>query len=77
MFVEGRTPEAYVPLPDGRSIPVKMDAQQSAPAQQNIRIINAFDHSVIGDYLGSAAGEKIIMNAVQRNAGAFRQAVST
>ena len=77
MFGEGRTPEAYVPLPDGRSIPVKMDAQQSAPAQQNIRIINAFDHSVIGDYLGSAAGEKIIMNAVQRNAGAFRQAVST
>ncbi len=24
MFGEGRTPEAYVPLPDGRSIPVTM-----------------------------------------------------
>ena len=24
MFGEGRKPEAYVPLPDGRSIPVKM-----------------------------------------------------
>jgi tape measure domain-containing protein len=26
MYGEGRTPEAYVPLPDGRSIPVKLDA---------------------------------------------------
>ena len=57
-------------------------AAQNKPASvqsatpQNIRIINAFDHSVIGDYLGSAAGERIIMNAVQRNAGAFRQAVA-
>jgi hypothetical protein len=24
MFGEGSTPEAYVPLPDGRSIPVRM-----------------------------------------------------
>lgn len=48
-----------------------------APAQpQNIRIINAFDQSVIGDYLGSAAGERIIMNAVQRNASAMRQALA-
>lgn len=27
MFGEGRTPEAYVPLPDGRSIPVKMQGE--------------------------------------------------
>lgn len=26
MYGEGRTPEAYVPLPDGRSIPVRLDA---------------------------------------------------
>ena len=26
MYGEGKTPEAYVPLPDGRSIPVKLDA---------------------------------------------------
>jgi len=51
---------------------------QPQPLQppQNIRIVNAFDTSVIGDYLGSAAGERIIMNAVQRNAGAFRQALA-
>ena len=50
-------------------------ASSAAPAQ-NIRIINAFDQSVIGDYLGSAAGERIIMNAVQRNASAMRQALA-
>jgi hypothetical protein len=76
MFGEGSTPEAYVPLPDGRRIPVAMSGGQQAAPQQNIRIVNAFDNSVIGDYLGSAAGERIIMNAVQRNAGAFRQAMA-
>lgn len=75
MFGEGRTPEAYVPLPDGRRIPVAMSGGGQAQPQ-NIRIVNAFDNSVIGDYLGSSAGEKIIMNAVQRNAGAFRQALA-
>jgi len=45
-------------------------------SQQNIRIVNAFDNSVIENYLGSSAGEKVIMNAVQRNAGAFRQAMA-
>ena len=50
--------------------------QQAAAPSQNIRIVNAFDNSVIGDYLGSSAGEKIIMNAVQRNASAFRQALA-
>ncbi|MCU0988042.1 MAG: phage tail tape measure protein [Xanthomonadales bacterium] len=45
-------------------------------APQNIRIINAFDSSVVGDFLGSASGERIIMNAVQRNASAMRQALA-
>jgi hypothetical protein len=45
-------------------------------AQQNIRIVNAFDNTVISDYMGSAAGEKVIMNAVRRNQNAFKQAVA-
>lgn len=49
MFGEGRTPEAYVPLPDGRTIPVTMSggeggqpgAQQAAEAPVvNINVIN-------------------------------------
>lgn len=44
------------------------------PAQpQNIRIVNAFDTSVVGDYMGSDAGEKAIMNVVRRN----RQTIQT
>jgi GH24 family phage-related lysozyme (muramidase) len=31
LFGEGRTPEAYVPLPDGRSIPVSIKAPASIP----------------------------------------------
>ena len=34
VFGEGRNPEAYVPLPDGRSIPVTMQGQGSVPNQQ-------------------------------------------
>jgi hypothetical protein len=33
----------------------------------NLRIVNAFDTSVIGDYLGSSSGEQLIMNTVKRN----------
>ena len=51
-------------------------SQGGGQSPQNIRIVNAYDNSVISDYLGSAAGEKSIMNAVQRNAGAFRQAMA-
>lgn len=55
----------------------KATANQSAPAPaQNIRIVNAFDTSVVGDYLGSAAGERLILNAVQRNSRAMRQAIA-
>lgn len=35
MFGEGSRPEAYVPLPDGRSIPVKMHSGNSQRTQQN------------------------------------------
>lgn len=45
-------------------------APQAAPT--NLRIINAFDTSVVGDYMGSDAGEEIIMNAVRNNATTIR-----
>jgi hypothetical protein len=44
MFGEGSRPEAYVPLPDGRSIPVTMDAAPAVPvapsSSPNITMIN-------------------------------------
>lgn len=40
MFGEGRGPEAYVPLPDGRSIPVAMKAPAMAPASGPVQIFH-------------------------------------
>ena len=42
----------------------------------NIRIVNAWDSSMIGDYMGSSAGEKVIMNAVKRNQRTIRSLAS-
>lgn len=42
----------------------------------NIRIVNAFDTAVIGDYMGSDAGEQLVMNAVRRNQSALRALVA-
>lgn len=41
VFGEGRTPEAYVPLPDGRTIPVTMTGGQAAAPIVNINVHEA------------------------------------
>jgi SLT domain-containing protein len=38
MFGEGRKPEAYVPLPDGKRIPVAMQGQSQGGL--NVKVIN-------------------------------------
>lgn len=42
------------------------------PVQNNIRIINSVDPSVMEDYLGSSRGEKVILNVVKRNGNVLR-----
>lgn len=43
----------------------KKNRAQSAP---NLRVVNAFDRDeVVGGYMGSSSGEKVIMNVVRRN----------
>jgi hypothetical protein len=37
-----------------------------------VRIVNAFDSSEIGNYLGSTAGEKVVMNVVRKNQRTIR-----
>jgi hypothetical protein len=54
----------------------KGGGQQAPAPQTNLRIINAFDTGVIGDYLGSDDGEQAIMNVVQRNATTIRSMVT-
>lgn len=46
-------------------------------SSSNIRIVNAFDTEVIGDYLASPVGEKVVMNAVTRNARTVKRVVSS
>ncbi|MBB3211669.1 lambda family phage tail tape measure protein [Herbaspirillum sp. Sphag1AN] len=51
-------------------------APASSPAQttgQSMRIVNVIDPAMAADYLTSSAGEKTILNILQRNAGAVRQ----
>ncbi len=47
-----------------------------APAQsatnQNIRIVNVIDPAMAADYLDSSAGERTVMNLIQRNATSVR-----
>lgn len=43
-------------------------ANEPAPnTEMKVRVINAFDSAIVGDYLGSDEGEKIIMNVIKRN----------
>lgn len=73
-LVGERGPELFVPNTAGRVLPnSELGGRSSAPPVVNIRNINAFDTSVLGDYIGSDAGEQVVMNVVQRNASTIRQ----
>ena len=52
----------------------KESAPEPPPAPvNNIRIVNAFEASIVGDYMGSTAGEEVILNVVRRNAQTIKQ----
>jgi tape measure domain-containing protein len=38
-----------------------------------VRILNVVDPSLVSDYMSSSQGEQVIVNAIQRNAGAVKQ----
>jgi TP901 family phage tail tape measure protein len=67
---------AFVPLgprlsyADGGAVQLPAAAAGAAP--QSIRIVNTVDPELARDYLESAAGERVIVNAITRNAGAVR-----
>lgn len=42
-------------------------AGEASGVQNNIRIINSIDPSVMADYLGSEAGEEVILNVIRNN----------
>jgi tape measure domain-containing protein len=47
------------------------ESQQNTKQTNNIRIVNAIDPNVFGDYLGTSDGEQVVMNIVRRNRGAL------
>src|SRR5690606_31604503 len=69
-LVGERGPEMFVPSVPGTIVP--NDALTAKP-EVNLRLVNAFDVGVIGDYLGSDAGDELVMNVVRRNADSIRQ----
>lgn len=67
-LVGERGPELMVPSTAGKIVP----NNALGGGQQNIRIVNAFDASIVGDYLMSSDGEKVIDNYVRRNGAKIR-----
>ena len=64
MFGEGSTPEAYVPLPDGRSIPVSM--QNGAGGSTNVTVnVDAKGTQTQGDDTRANALGRAVSSAVQ------------
>lgn len=74
-FVQG--PAVVTSRKDTRDLIEKAAANTSAQEARptNIRIINAFDTSALGDYLGSDEGEEIVLNIIQRNRNIVRTVV--
>lgn len=70
MFGEGSTPEAYVPLPDGRAIPVQVRGNNGITISQNITV-NAGANSDTAQIKRSvAAGSRMALGAL-RDAGRY------
>lgn len=80
LFGEGSTPEAYVPLPDGRRIPVAMEGGSSAPPV-TVNVINQTGQQVNAQQ-GQARfdGKQMVLDVVLSAAnqpGPFRDGMRT
>jgi lambda family phage tail tape measure protein len=66
MFGEGRHPEAYVPLPDGRSIPVSMKGGSGSNMVNNISVtVNSDGSSTVSPQQSGAGFARAIQSAVR------------
>ncbi len=70
-IVGERGPELMVPKTAGSIVPNDMLGGR----QQNIRIVNAFDSQIVGDYMQTSQGEELIMNTVRRNGTKIRNLI--
>jgi tape measure domain-containing protein len=79
VFGEGRTPEAYVPLPDGRSIPVTMrgNIENSGQGGQNISISIVVNNDGSEQTGASGDDESKWKQMAQRVKGVVREELAT
>lgn len=67
IYQTGNIEEAHIPLRGGK-VPVSLDrAGTTAPPVVNQKIINVLDPGIIGDYLATDAGERLVVNMMARN----------
>ena len=63
-------PEAILPLRRGPGGRLGVEANSGGPAPQPAtRIVNVLDPAIVGDYLATPAGERLIVNVIRRNRG--------
>ena len=49
--------------------------QKEGAKQQNVRVVNVVDPSLVHDFMSSASGEKVLLNSIQRNASAIKNSL--
>lgn len=87
IYGEGKTPEAYVPLPDGRTIPVTLSAtggSQAAPASSpsgvQVNVYNQSGQQMDAESNQSFNGEQYVVDIILKNVsrpGAVRDAIKS
>ena len=68
---EGK-PEAVVPLPNGKAIPVEIIGQEKITSQP-IQIVNVLDPKLVGEYLATPVGQKMVLNVISNQASKVRK----
>ena len=49
--------------------------QREAAKQQNVRVVNVVDPSLVHDFMSSASGEKVLLNTIQRNSASIKNSL--